>query len=244
MLADGLIFLEGSSAVNLTIASGTSFPTDANAGELFYRSDADQTVSGLYTYSGSAWTRVSTQEQLVTPSGTAFPSNPIDGQLFYLNTNDNQQGLYYYNVDNGSWTRSSSDAVVKLGSSEPADPQLGEIFYNSSSNILKVWNGTSWIPAGDGTGAGGVITAGHGYPSQSNPKVRYPFVAGDLYLDVDDFTLYYYSSELTSWLTAGNGVGIPAFTHSDAYLPSGGWYGQAGRYNGVNLAYASDTNQF
>ena len=51
MLVDGISLLEGSDISNLTVASGTSFPSSPNAGELFYRTDTD----GLFVHNGAAW---------------------------------------------------------------------------------------------------------------------------------------------------------------------------------------------
>ncbi len=53
MLIDGLTLLEGSSAQNLTIAKGTSFPSLPTEGELFYRTDGVN--EGLYVYTGESW---------------------------------------------------------------------------------------------------------------------------------------------------------------------------------------------
>lgn len=53
MLIDGLTMLEGSSAQNLTVAKGTSFPSLPTEGELFYRTDGVN--EGLYVYNGESW---------------------------------------------------------------------------------------------------------------------------------------------------------------------------------------------
>lgn len=46
---------EGSAITNLTVPSGTSFPSNANAGELFYRNDELK----LYVHNGSTWIELS-----------------------------------------------------------------------------------------------------------------------------------------------------------------------------------------
>jgi hypothetical protein len=56
MLIDGIALSEGSALQNLTVASGASFPADANAGELFFST----TLSALCVYTGAAWATVST----------------------------------------------------------------------------------------------------------------------------------------------------------------------------------------
>jgi hypothetical protein len=53
MLIDGLNVVEGSVISNLTVASGTSFPSNAAAGELFFRTD----LNALHVYNNSAWVK-------------------------------------------------------------------------------------------------------------------------------------------------------------------------------------------
>jgi hypothetical protein len=59
MRIDGINLAEGSSISNLTVDSGTSFPSDPNSGELFVRTDSDAELRGLYLYEDGVWTRVS-----------------------------------------------------------------------------------------------------------------------------------------------------------------------------------------
>jgi hypothetical protein len=49
MLIDGLNVVEGSVVSNLTVASGTSFPANATAGELYFRTD----LNALHVYNNS-----------------------------------------------------------------------------------------------------------------------------------------------------------------------------------------------
>ena len=56
MLIDGLELSEGSDFKNLTVASGSAFPTQPTQGELFFKVD-DLT---LYVYNGSAWVGIVT----------------------------------------------------------------------------------------------------------------------------------------------------------------------------------------
>jgi len=53
MLVDGIQLSEGSEVVNLVVDSGTTFPSNPNTGELFYKTSA---TAGLYVYDGSGWT--------------------------------------------------------------------------------------------------------------------------------------------------------------------------------------------
>ncbi len=55
MRIDSIQMREGSKIVNLTVDSGTSFPSSPNAGELFYRTDNEN----LYLHNGTTWVSVS-----------------------------------------------------------------------------------------------------------------------------------------------------------------------------------------
>ncbi len=73
MLLDGLILVEGSTASNLVIASGSNFPSSADLGELFYRSDLSQ----LSIYNGSTWTNVSSVGGLGTVTSLGISSSDL-----------------------------------------------------------------------------------------------------------------------------------------------------------------------
>ena len=56
MLTDGLTLFEGSHISNMSVASGTSDPMNADAGELFFRND----LGTLRVYDGTAWSNLAT----------------------------------------------------------------------------------------------------------------------------------------------------------------------------------------
>jgi len=90
---------EGSAVTNMTLASGTSFPDNPTEGELFYRSDVDPSVKGMYVYIRGLWGRIASADAITVPSGVSFPSAANPGDLFYINTNDSSKGLYVYSGD-------------------------------------------------------------------------------------------------------------------------------------------------
>jgi hypothetical protein len=98
MRIDGIQLQEGSNISNLVVASGNSFPALPNEGELFFRSDIDVRVKGLYGFINGSWDRISSSAALTTPAGTNLPqyTNANIGELFYLSTNDAREGLYVF----------------------------------------------------------------------------------------------------------------------------------------------------
>lgn len=84
MRIDGIQLQEGSNISNLTVASGTSFPSSPSLGELFFRSDTEL----LYVYNGSTWVDTISNDA-ITLSGDASGSgtNAITVTLATVNGN-------------------------------------------------------------------------------------------------------------------------------------------------------------
>lgn len=93
----GVRLQEGTSIQNLTVASGTEFPSLPNDGELFYRSDSDKRLTGLYIYISDGWNRLASSDALTAPNGTSLPEQANSGDIFYRNAGDANDGLYVYN---------------------------------------------------------------------------------------------------------------------------------------------------
>ena len=79
-------------------------------------------------------------------------------------------------------------------STAPANPIQGQIWYDSSTNLLRVWNGTTWVEAGS------IKKAGKSTLSSGAPTIA-SSIAGDLWVDTDNSQLYLYSG--SNWLLVG-----------------------------------------
>ena len=101
MLYDGIQLAEGSSVANMTIDSGTTFPVNADAGELFYRTDENK----AYIFNGVKW------KLLRVESGANLPSNADLGDLFFK-TDD--QVLYVYKTI--GWSNTAPQYVLQPAS--------------------------------------------------------------------------------------------------------------------------------
>ena len=71
MLVDGLKMAENSSAKNLTVDSGDTFPISPNIGELFFRS----TDSTLYSHDGTKWNALLTIQDQVYDISLSYPTS-------------------------------------------------------------------------------------------------------------------------------------------------------------------------
>lgn len=114
----GIQLQEGSSISNLSVSTGTAFPASPNDGELFYRSDADTSVLGLYCYVNGSWDRISSTDSMTVPNGSSLPGSTSNaGDLFYLNSNDANEGLYAY----------SGSAWAQVGGGAPTYTITGDV---------------------------------------------------------------------------------------------------------------------
>ena len=134
MLLDGVILLEGSDVVNLTLPSGTEFPSSPNIGEIFFNS----TDNKVYVYYADVWSTIggSTSNAVAVNSGTALPdvNAVVEGELFILTTTNK-----IYSAIGGSWVQLSNEQyTVRSGSSLPDVATLadGELFILSTTGKL------------------------------------------------------------------------------------------------------------
>ena len=145
MRIDGIQLREGSNISNLTVASGTSFPASPNTAELFFRTDSDVSVRGMYVYIGGAWDRIASADSLSSPTGTSFPATANAGDLFYLNSDDGAEALYAYNGTD--WVTTSSPKAVEVVS----DNGFAGTVDDTTTFAITLTTTVTGILKGDGT---------------------------------------------------------------------------------------------
>lgn len=161
MLFDTITISEGGEVVNATIASGTAFPSNANAAELFFRTDNPN--GGLYVYDGSQWMLVGSGGTVdldglnvkaavraaTTANVTLSGLQTIDGVT--LSTNDrvlvknqltsSQNGIYV--ASSSAWARSSD-----FDGSPATEVKAGDFVFVTEGTT----NGdTGWVLTTNGT---------------------------------------------------------------------------------------------
>ena len=96
------------------------------------------------------------QKRSSTPNKRPLPAELLDGQLG-VNFDTATAGLFFKN-DTGGILKVGPTAI---GTSAPAPSELGTVQLgygetwldttDPSNNVLKVWNGVTWLPVGDGS---------------------------------------------------------------------------------------------
>lgn len=106
----------------------------------------------------------------------------------------------------------NTQRIVNL-SSNPASGTAGEMYYNTTSNELRVYNGTNWVAIGSG-GGGSTVTVSDTAPTGAT--------AGNLWFNSLNGTMYiYYDS---AWVEFNNGSGSVPIT-TDVALSNSWWLG-------------------
>lgn len=104
----------------------------------------------------------------------------------------------------------STQKVVNL-SSDPASGTAGEIYYNTTSNKLKYYNGTAWANVDTTGGGGSSVTISDTPPSSPT--------AGDQWYESDTGLLYIYYDSY--WVQVGGSDGPKTNTFYSIDTPSG-----------------------
>lgn len=117
MIYDGIKLIEGSALQNLVIATGTSFPSNADEGELFVRTDAGN--AGLYVYQNSSWNKLLKVGDTVDGGGTAAGITDsiqynVDGALA------GTQSLRWTNASNTMTLGTAGGSNVTITAAGPA----------------------------------------------------------------------------------------------------------------------------
>ena len=105
-------------------------------------------------------------------------------------------------------------AVVYGTSSDPGSGSTGQIFYNTTSNVIKYWNGTSWTPLSTGGTAVTSINSANGSVTLQGTSNQIAVSTGSSPITISlptNVTLPG-KTTLTASTTAGSSLNIPAAT--------------------------------
>ena len=76
-------------------------------------------------------------------------------------------------------------------SSDPLTGTTGAIYFNTTSNVLKFYNGTSWLAIGTGAGGGGTATGIQALDAAPNSPSQ-----GSVYFDTTEQTIKTYNGTI------------------------------------------------
>lgn len=155
MIIDGIQLVEGSTLSNATVASGASFPSNPNLGEMFYKTGAG---AGFQVYDGSAWAAVGGgggSGAAGDLTGTTLAANVVSSSLTSLGDITNLKTALITGSGASSFATATTLTFTAPGTSPSGD---------AAGGALTLLGGTS------GTFAqGGAISITGGSSSQGTP---------------------------------------------------------------------------
>ena len=150
-----IVFTPSGSNYGLAVGSGPSDPGTGTTGSLFYNT----TANTLRVYNGTAW------GDIVSSGGISLVT--ADARYLKLDGTNTPTG----NISMGSvFLRFANLATQSLPGT------AGQVYFNTTTKVLDVYDGTKWQPAGQGITS---LTPGIGISLSSNPITSYGSVSVD-----------------------------------------------------------------
>ena len=75
------------------------------------------------------------------PSGAGYNAPPRDGSLWFNNL---MGSLFVYDATSSGWYETGPSRGLSYGIAAPAPSTEGAVWVESSTNLVKVWNGSAW----------------------------------------------------------------------------------------------------
>lgn len=196
-------------------------PTGNEVADLFI---TDDTNMG-YVWDGSAWQEIG----IITPSSRVFvsdiaPGAPTNGDLWW-NSTTGELLVWYTGLSGSQWVIANTGIQGQQGPEGPIGPpgpnvfigttapplplQTGQLWFNPTTRITQVWNGTTWLPSGGGA------TVAVGTMPPVNPN------DGDLWWDTNagDLMVWYVGPSGSQWVVASAGAQGPPGTPGAPGIP-------------------------
>jgi|DEB0MinimDraft_3_1074331.scaffolds.fasta_scaffold10767_4 hypothetical protein len=135
----------GGASVTVSGAPGTNY----SAGDLWF----DTNEGRLFVYASGngieqpAWYQTNAEaialKSEIAPSGTGENSPPRDGSIWF---NTLMGSLFVYDATTSGWYETGPSRSFAYGAAAPASTSTqGAGWFDTTTNRLKVWNGSAWI---------------------------------------------------------------------------------------------------
>ena len=131
--------------------AGSGVPLNPWNGSLWYKQDQGRLfvyASGENALGSGGWYQTNAEpivyKSETPPSGTGDNAPLRDGLLWY---NTDLGNLLVYDAISSGWYESGPRRDLAFRSTEPSAAVEGEAYFDSISQTIKVWNGSSWVSA-------------------------------------------------------------------------------------------------
>ena len=186
----------GSWNVSGAAGAGTSYPTPAAVGQLWYNTTISQLMActTIDSLGNGTWIPVS-----LSFISTTAPAIPLLGQLWF---NASTNNLEYYSGTTSGW-----QVVVgnSSGTIAPSNPKVGQLWFNTNTSILNFWNGNIWEPLNGTIVLPGTVSGPHG---PIGLPVGYTVPVGQFWFNTTNNTLEFWDG--ANWEVPGVVIGAQA----------------------------------
>lgn len=129
---------------------GSGVPNDPWAGSLWYKQDQGRLfvyASGENALGSGGWYQTNAEpivyKSEVPPSGVGNEAPERDGLLWY---NTDVGSLFVYDAVSSGWYEAGGQLRnLAYRETAPSAAVQGELWFDTTETIIKVWNGTEWI---------------------------------------------------------------------------------------------------
>ena len=132
---------DGKGNCNLTIGGSGIVDPDSDVNNLWF----DENQGRLFVWAEDNWYQCNAEALALmsdtppAPSGLQAP--PRDGSLWFNTAVGN---FFVYDEASAAWYEGSSTRLLQFGPDEPVGLVVGETWGDTSTNTLRVWNGSTW----------------------------------------------------------------------------------------------------
>jgi hypothetical protein len=155
IVPSNIIFQPDPGKYGLAVGSGPSDPGTGVSGALYFNT----TYSVLKVYDGSTW------NEIASTGTSGITQSFADNRYLRLDGGNNPTGA----ISMGSQFLRFANLTTRVASGT-----AGQVYYNTDTNKLDLYNGSSWVAVGSGITS---ITAGSGISLSSNPITSYGSVS-------------------------------------------------------------------
>jgi hypothetical protein len=155
IVPSNIIFQPDPGNYGLAVGSGLTDPITGIGGALYFNT----TFNVLKVYDGSTW------NEIASTGTSGITQSFADNRYLRLDGGNTPTGA----ISMGSQFLRFANLTTRLSAGT-----TGQVYYNTDTNKLDLYNGSSWIPVGSGVTQ---ISAGNGITLSNNPITTYGTVA-------------------------------------------------------------------
>ena len=132
---------DGKGNCNLVIGGSGIVDSDPDVNNLWF----DENQGRLFVWAADNWYQTNAEALALMsdtpPTASGLQAPPRDGSLWFNTVVGN---LFVYDESTGAWYENATTKLIQYGTEEPVGLVQGEVWADLGTNVLRIWNGTTW----------------------------------------------------------------------------------------------------